>query len=135
MTKRIVLLGLAVGVALTAFLLAFCGQSDNLIISSPYRVSMYTNPKQPHVGEVQIAFRVQTQDYKIVSDGTVTATYQQEHTAPLPVNLRPGPGKDFRAWLSFNQPGRYYFNLIIMDKQAKVTKVRFKLDILPAARK
>lgn len=100
---------------IAAWLLAWAKHDDyHRRQVGPYHIVMYTAPKNPQAGEIQIAFRLHDQTYKIITDAEVQATYQHEQDEQFtPFNLKPGPGKDYRSWVTWNRLGRYQLDLSI----------------------
>lgn len=91
---------------------------------------MYLIPRAPAVGEQQLAVRVQDRDYRIMdeTDGRleVMELATGEQRAP---ELKPGPGRDWRAWVDFPRPGEYSISFAFTAATGQTRTARFEVQV------
>jgi hypothetical protein len=99
-----------------------------------YVVTMYFVPRTPAVGEQQLALRVQDRDYRLLKEiGGRLEVVELASRERRTVALKPGPGKDWRAWVEFPRSGAYQVLYVFNEASGQTQTARFDVRV-PASR-
>lgn len=125
-TAACLLAGLAAGVWL--------GPEYRVARLSGYLVTLYFIPRTPAVGEQQVALRVQDREYRIVKEAGGSLELHEVSTGQRRAAvLKPGPGKDWRAWVEFPRAGAYQVAYHFTEASGRTQTARFDVHV-PAGR-
>lgn len=93
-------------------------------------VTLYFIPRTLAVGEQQLALRVQDRDYRLQAETggrlevVELATGERRASA-----LKPGPGRDWRAWVEFPRPGNYQVLYTFPASSGQTRTARFDVRV------
>lgn len=109
---------------------------EPLVVAGPFRVTMYSEPRQLHVGEALVAFRIQDRQFRILTNLKVNAWWRPpQATTAVVLPLNYGQGKDYRHWIQLSKPGEAVFTLVIEDDQGRSVRVHFRKTVAPVPSK
>ncbi|MBN1595792.1 hypothetical protein JW933_07695 [candidate division FCPU426 bacterium] len=114
----------------TGVILSLGGSRRNDCRVENQLVTFYSFPPVLRVGEAQLAFRIQDQDFRIITGRkTALSVIEAKTGAVKTVKLKPGPGRDVRGWVYFAAPGRYQAVASFADAQGRTLSARFPLRV------
>lgn len=93
-------------------------------------VTLYFIPRSLSVGEQQVALRVQDRDYRIQEEiGGRLEVIERATGERRDLALRPGPGRDWRAWVEFPRAGDYQLSYIFPASSGQTRTARFDVRV------
>lgn len=111
-------------------LLGGCGNPKRVVKLDNYIITWYFSPRFPVVGENQVALRIQDRDYRILNPATgslnVAARAGREDQRVI---LKPGPGRDLRGWVQFQQPGEHQLRFSFLSARGQTVTAEFLVPV------